>query len=316
MDTTKVYLGIDIGGTNSKIAIVNPLGEYFDLSRYSYGDSKPTIKTFLENLFVVVDMLVDKNRARLAGIGIACPGLQMENGHGTLTSVNMPLLKGVDLKAHFEKRYQLPVSVINDLVAHSMAESHFGLGRGIERFLTVSLGTGIGHAFIYRGKPQYVMNGISGDSGRMVIDPVSEIQDSSGVFGSAEALCGVNAIELLAKEYYPDGPILSAREVISKARDENDPMAVKIMSVISRRLALLLINLSSIYFPETISVSGGQTEAGPFFIEECQKEFDRRASGFFNEMAKACGRKKGIKIRKSSTGGLSGLIGSIVSYLE
>ena len=89
-----------------------------------------------------------------------------------------------------------------NLVAHSLAEASFGLGKGVERFLSVSLGTGIGHTFIYKGKPQLTFNGTSGDSGRMILDPNSTIADSSGVYGSAEALCGVRAIEILAENNY------------------------------------------------------------------------------------------------------------------
>ena len=316
MSSGKVYVGIDIGGTNTKIALVDSNGGYTCLNRIFYGESGLSLDLFLQKVTVEVAQLAAANEGNLSGIGISSPGLQMENGHGTLNSVNMPILNEFDLKNFFEDRFHLPAVVNNDLVAHSLAESRFGLGKGVDRFLSVSMGTGIGHTFIYKGKPQLIMNGISGDSGRMIIDPVSTIVDSSGVYGSAEALCGVRAIELLAKEHYTGEKHYSAQEVISKAHDENEVTAIKIMTVISHRLALLLINLSTIYFPEVISITGGQTEAGPFFIEECQKEFDRRVSVFFDDIARSRGQEHGICIHKSRTGGLTGLIGSIVPFLD
>src|SRR5690606_30386711 len=144
----------------------------------------------------------------------------------------------------------------------------FGAGKNVSNFMSVSMGTGIGHTFIKDGKPVVVANGISGDSGRMILDPDSTLVDSSGIRGTAEALCGVNAIETLAKQTYLNNRNYPASVIISLAKGGKDPLARKIMITISHRLALYLFNLSVIYFPEVISITGGQTEAGDFFIEE------------------------------------------------
>jgi len=310
------YVGIDIGGTNTKIALVDSLGKYSSLRRVYYGDRELSLESFLEHVVAVVEDLINSKRESIAGIGISSPGLQMENGHGTLISVNMPILNRFDLKQYFEAQFKLSVSVANDLVAHSLTESFFGLGKGVERFLSVSLGTGIGHTFIYKGEPQLSFCGTSGDSGRMILDSNSAIIDPSGVSGSAEALCGVRAIEILAEKYYPGKQKFSAQEMITKAREEKDAVAISIMTEISHRLALLLVDLSAIYFPEVISITGGQTEAGSFFVEECQKEFDRRAASFFNEIGASCGKEQKIRIQKSESGGLAGLVGSIIPFLK
>jgi glucokinase len=312
----KSFIGIDIGGTNTKIALVDQRGELSSLCKVFYQDFVLTLNSFLDRLTKVINDLVDTAPKRPSGIGISCPGLQMENGHGTLYSINMPILNKFDLKEFIEREYQLPVVVSNDLIAHGLAESSFGMGRGVERFLSVSLGTGIGHAFFFKGKPQISLNGISGDSGRMIIDPNSVLTDSSGLSGSAEALCGVNAIEVLGEEYYQGERKFTAQEIITRARDQHDPAAVEIMSIISRRVALLLIDLSTIYFPEVISVTGGQMEAGEFFIDECQIEFDRRGSIYFTQAMGFLEKKPGIRIHAAIAGGLAGLIGSIVPLLD
>jgi glucokinase len=310
------FIGIDIGGTNTKVALVDQTGEISSLRKVFYRDFTLTLDSYLDRLQKGISDLVETGPALPSGIGISCPGLQMENGHGTLYSINMPMLNKFDLKEFFERKYQLPAVVSNDLIAHGLAESSFGVGLGVERFLSVSLGTGIGHAFFVQGKPQISLNGISGDSGRMIIDPTSDLTDSSGVSGSAEALCGVNAIEILGTEYYQEKGKLTAQEIITRAREQHDPPAVEIMSMISRRLALLLIDLSTIYFPEVISVTGGQTEAGEFFIEACQKEFDRRGSTYFTAAMGLLEKKPGIRIQAAKAGGLAGLIGSIVPLLD
>jgi glucokinase len=295
---------------------VDQAGEITLLNRIYYKDFDLTIENLLDHILREIQEVISSANLPIYGMGISSPGLQMESGHGTLISVNMPTLNGVDLYDYFKNRFKFPIVVTNDLVAQSLSESYFGVGKGVERFLSVSLGTGIGHTFILNGKPQLTINGVSGDSGRIILDPNSETKDSSGVFGSAEALCGVKAIEILATRYFLAENINSALKIISKARESKNPEAIEIMSIISRRLALLLINLSAIYFPEVISISGGQTEAGQFFIDECQKEFDKRGSIFFNAINNSLGREQNIKIKKSDAGGLAALCGSIVPLLH
>lgn len=310
----KKYLGIDIGGTNSKIALITENGEIISLSRVYYDDFELTIDNLLKKIIEVADPILSIAENEVGGIGISQPGLQMDNHHGSLYSVNMPILNKFDMKSYFFRKYQLPVSVINDLISHSLAEARFGTGRGVKRFLNVSLGTGIGHAFINSGEPQYMYAGISGESGRMIIDPDAESFDVVGIRGSSEALCGVKAIEQLAVQMNQEP--LSAQEVISRAREVNDPCCVEIMKIIARRLAVLLINLVVIYFPDKVALAGGQTEAGDFFINECQKEFDRRTLNFFTDLAVSIsGEERQIQIVKAQAGGLAGLKGSIIPLL-
>lgn len=316
MNPQKFYIGIDIGGTNTKIAMISQSGEITNIRRLLNKEIKLTTDNFLNLIFQEIQDIRKKAAYPFIGIGISSPGLQMKDGRGTLFSINMPLLNNVDLQGYFETRTGLPVVVRNDLVAHSLAESFFGAGRGVERFLSVSLGTGIGHTFILNGIPQLSLGGVSGESGRMILDKLSSDRDSMGVYGTAEAMCGVKAIETLTKQKYDNGQEHSANDVILAANVDKDPIAIEIMSEIARRLGLLLVNLSSIYFPQVISITGGQTEAGSFFLDECRNEFDRLSQGFFSEFLNKSGSNKKIQILKSETGGLTGLLGSIVPLIE
>jgi len=316
MDHEKYYVGVDIGGTNTKIALISQKGEINNLRRLLNKDIELTIDNFLNLVLMEIKEIINAAENPVMGIGISTPGLQMKNGRGTLTSINMPILNNVDQQSYFETHTNLPLVVHNDLVAHSLAESYFGAGRGIGRFLSVSLGTGIGHTFILNGVPQLSLGGVSGESGRMVLDIYSTDQDSIGVIGTAEAVCGVRAIETLAKEKYPINKTYSAHDVISAAKTSADPIAIEIMNEIARRLAHLLVNLSSIYFPQVISLTGGQTEAGNYFLDRCRLEYSKLSQNFFDEFLALSGEKAGVKIVKSETGGLTGLIGSIVPFLE
>jgi len=316
MENKQYFIGVDIGGTNIKIAVIDNEGNHFCLIRFFNRGIELTKEKYFNFLLNKIIKIQKKGKRTISGIGISLPGLQMTDGSGTLYSVNLPLLNGFNIKKFFFENVHLPISVTNDLVSHSLGEYQFGSGKGVERFLSVSLGTGIGHTFIVNGKPLIIINGISGDSGRMILDPVSNLCDSGGVIGSAEALCGVKAIEYLVEEKKLKHKFYYTSDVIAAARERNDPEAREILSIISRRVAQLLVNLASIFSPELISLTGGQVEAGDFFIIECQKEFNRLSSNFFNHYFQAIGKEKSVQIVKAKAGGLAGLLGSIVPLLQ
>lgn len=310
----RTFVGIDIGGTNTKIALINDQGEISHLQRLKMADIEPTLDSYIQHVSVLINKLFQHANA-VEGIGICSPGMQMDDSSGVLYSVNMPILEQFDLRGYFSNIFHVPVTTCNDLISHGLAEYQFGSGKGISRFLSVSLGTGIGHAFIVDGKPVITLKGISGDSGRMILDVRSQICDSSQIYGSAEALCGVHAIELLAKEKLGANCCLTAYDIIKAAR-EDDQAAVAIMSVIAQRVAHLLMNLSSIYFPHLISITGGQTEAGESFLIKCDEEFRRISQNFFKKYFTVTGLQGDIQIVKSEAGGLAGLIGSVVPLIQ
>lgn len=316
MKELRNWVGMDIGGTGIKIALVNELGEISQLQKIPTKEIDHSVRGFLSILKDKVLEIIALSPTPVCGIGISQPGFQMDDQSGTLYSVNIPLINGVNTKGFFEETTRLGTIVTNDLVAHGLAEYRFGAGTNVSNFLSVSMGTGIGHTFIKDGKPVVAANGISGDSGRMILGPDSNLVDSSGIHGTAEALCGVKAIETLAKQTYSENQNFLAHEIISLAKGGKDHLARMIMITISHRLALYLFNLSVIYFPDVISITGGQTEAGEFFIEECRREFERLGGDFLTNCYRSMGRVNKIKIVKSDSGGLTGLQGSIVPFLE
>jgi len=313
---TKYFIGVDVGGTNTKIALLDNKGNHYYLNRLFNHEIELTEEKYLG---LLMDKIIEiRNLANqiISGVGVSLPGLQKNDGSGTLFSINLPFLNGVDIKKYFFDKLKLPISVINDLVAHSLGEYQFGSGKKGGRLLYLSLGTGIGHTFVENGKPLIIINGTSGDSGRMILDVNSPLRDASGVYGSAEALCGVKAIENLIEEKYLKMKFCYSSEVIEAAKKQKDKDAIEILLIISRRVAQLLVNLASIFFPDVIALTGGQVEAGEFFIDECKSEFFKLSSHYFDQYFQILGEKRNIQIVKAETGGLAGLLGSIVPFLR
>jgi glucokinase len=311
----KFAIGVDIGGTYTKVGVVNTTGEISDYKKFKTIDNENIRENFLKKLFSEIATIISNTDHKITGIGVSMLGLQMENGSGTYCSANIPEFNMFDIKKPLADKFDLPVVVTNDLMAHSIAEYHFGTNNKCDRFLNVAVGTGIGAAMILKGKPLLLFGGTTGDCGRIILDPDSKIKCSGKVFGSAEALCGVRGIEILARKYYPYNNNYTASEIIHRAREGKDKTAIKIMEEIGKYVGLLLADLSFIFFPQIICVSGGTIEAGEKFIEACRKQF-KHLAGDFHNMLNISGKKRKIKIKKAKLGNKAGIIGGAFTVLE
>lgn len=311
----KVAIGIDIGGTYTKIALVNTKGEISGYTKFKTLDDNNDRADFLDKLFIKISSTISNTESNVIGIGVSMLGLQMEDGSGTYHSANVPKFNRFNIRRPLHDRFNLPVTVTNDLTSHSLAEYYYGSGNRCERFLNVAMGTGIGATMILKGEPVLLFGGTTGDCGRVILDPSSKIKCGGNVFGSAEALCGTKGIELLAKSYYPPGKEFVSYDIIASAREGKDEIAVKVMQKIGEYMGLLLANLSFIFFPQIIAISGGTTEAGPPFIETCKDHFNNLA-GDFHRMLKVSIREEGIEIREGKLGNKAGVIGGAVPILK
>lgn len=276
--TAKQALGIDIGGTHTKMGLVDQSGQvqaFRKMSTDAHGDEPDR---FLQRLYQNIDTILAEADSAITGIGLSMHGELDSERRGTVLGLNTPALIGVDMRGKLNERYRLPVIINNDLMAHTLGEYYFGTGRGVERFMCVAIGTGLGAAVVVDGKPLLIDGGNSGNTGLVILDPEGP-PDSNGIRGSAEALCGVAGIERLAQQHY--GRSVTAHEVIAAAAQGDDPIARSIMIQIGHYLGQTLATLSVIFYPHRIALTGGTTAAGPVLLDACHERFDLLAGDFF-----------------------------------
>lgn len=275
-------LGIDIGGTHTKMGLVNSSGEirsYRIMDTDAQGnDPNP----FLQRLYAQLDELLETSSEPVDGIGVSMHGELDETMHGTVLGLNTPSLIGVDMRSKLMERYRCRVLIYNDLMAHTLGEYYFGSGKGVKRFMCLAVGTGLGAGVIVDGKPLLIDGGNSGNTGLIVLDPNARI-GTNGIRGSAEELCGVSGIEFLARERY--GRKVSAYEVITAAREKQDNIAIAIMQQIGYYLGHTLASLSVIFYPHRIALTGGTTAAGDILLSACRERFEELVGGFFDRIA-------------------------------
>ena len=307
-------LGIDIGGTNTKMGLVTPDGTIRSSGKIPTDAKGDDPEPFFSRLYPAVDGLVAAAGANLIGIGISSHGEVDRERRRPIIAGNTPALRGVDLRGRIEERYGLRVVMNNDLTAHALGEYFYGCGKGIERFMCLAIGTGLGAALIVGGKPLIIDGGNSGNTGLIILDPDAP-RDGSGIRGSAEGLCGVAGIERLASARY--GHRVTAYEVITAARSGSDPVAVAIMAQIGAWLGQTLASLSVIFYPHRIALSGGTASAGAVLLDACRARFDDLVGAFFRDLAANTGGNfKDVEIVLAEGGSETGVLGATVEVFQ
>ena len=307
-------LGFDIGGTNTKIGLVSASGAISHFRRFPTDARGDSPDLFLQRLTATIREVLGQADGAVIGIGISVHGYADEARTGPILCFNTPALHGVNLKRIVEDGFGLPVIVNNDLTAHALAEYTYGSGRGTRRFLCLAIGTGLGAGVIINGEPLRYVGGCAGDTGHIILEPGGP-PCPTGCRGCAEALCGVQGIERLARKRY--GHEVTAREVIAAARAGDDPEATALMRQIGGYLGQLLASLSAIYLPDRIALTGGTAEAGPVLLDAVKERFEGLVGAYHRNFAQIGGDYyRGVEIVLGQMRGETGVVGAVVELLQ
>jgi glucokinase len=302
-------LGIDVGGTSTKVGLVDAAGQVSAFERIPTDVGTEPPDPFLARLNDCVRRVLAGAPAGVVGIGLSVHGWTDDARRGPILCVNTPSLHGVDMKGLLGKTFGLPVVVNNDLTAHVLAEYAYGVGAGARRFLCLALGTGLGAGVVVGGEPLRYVGGCAGDTGHVILEPGGPAC-STGCLGCAEALCGVDGIERLAREVY--GKSVSAHDVIAGARGGGDPKARRVMEQIGRWVGQLLASLSVIYLPDRMALTGGTAEAGPVLLEAARARWDELVGEFHRTYVRMGDYYEGTEIVLGRTRGETGVVGAVV----
>lgn len=305
MNASLATIGIDIGGTNTRLALVDESGEIWSRRRFvTPGD----LNGFLRQVSEGISLL--KDEAATAGSSVACVGIGMpgliSRGGVVLSSVNLPHCEGIDLVSRISGMTGLPVAVGNDANVAACGEHRFGAGRPFRSFLMITVGTGIGGGLILDGRLWEGSQGFAGEFGHITVDPLG-LPCACGNRGCVEQYASATAmVESAAKRGLFTGNDLDAGS-LAQAAVAGDPHAREIFSVAGRALgvaAAAVVNLLNI---EAIVVGGGVAASFPLFSGAMEDEMRSRA--FRPAVAH-------VSIVKGDLGDDAGLLGAAALALQ
>jgi len=271
-------IGIDLGGTNLKLALID--GE----NRIAARLTVPTGGA--EGHDAVIERMIDGVKALraenaaidVAGIGIGVPGeVDMKSG----ITGDLPNLPGrwrnVPVGPAIAAATRLPVRMINDAKAFALAEYRLGAAAGVDTAICVTAGTGIGGAIIARGQILYGLGALAGEIGHLILQPDGP-RCTCGNLGCAETLATGPAIVGEAVRRVVQGFTTSldsmsegdldaiTPELVARAADEGDLVAMDVIDRAGRWLGLALAGAIALLAPEVVVIGGGVAPAeGRYF---------------------------------------------------
>jgi glucokinase len=166
---------------------------------------------------------------------------------------------------------EVPVAIENDANAAALGEAWLGAGRGMQHFLMLTLGTGVGGGIIVAGKILHGAYGYAGEPGHTVVDPNGP-RCGCGSQGCLEQFTSGTAIARLAKPYYGQ---TTAYEVALAAR-RGEPQALEVYHQVGRYLGIACASLANLLNPQGLVLGGAVANAFDLFIEAMQTTMRQR----------------------------------------
>jgi glucokinase len=275
----KYTIGIDIGGTNTEIGLVDENGHvvaYKNLSTRAY----PVFDMFVDTLSDEIKTIINANKDKeCLGIGIGAPNANYYNGM-IQEAVNLLWRGDLPLKKEVEKRTGLSTYVTNDANAAAIGEKLFGAAQGMRDFAVITLGTGVGSGIVVNDEMVYGHDGFAGELGHIIIEENGRLCNC-GRYGCLETYASVTGLVNTARqmaENYTGNSTLKAvgkenitGKMIGDAARDGDELAIEIFDYTARKLGIGLANLVAITRPEAIILYGGMVKANEVLLVPTEK---------------------------------------------
>jgi glucokinase len=262
------YLGIDVGGTNSKLAVLETGGDRPDPPGDHPGGppeaprllATATLPTGAGDPGEVIERLaaagarLAAGHGPLAGAGVGVPGLFDEASGRIVFLPNLPAAwTGQEVGRPLAERLGVPTALINDARSFTLAESRMGAAAGCSTVVCLTLGTGVGGGVVVDGRLRFGPHGRAGELGHQVIQADGP-PCGCGNRGCVEAFVAGAALCRLGGRDTP--------EAVFRAAAAGDQRAAAAVQAVVGRLAVGIANLVTVLWPERVVVGGGVAAAG------------------------------------------------------
>jgi glucokinase-like ROK family protein len=304
----------DIGATSIDVALADLSGTILTHAAEpaEIGDGPDLILSRVEELFADCRAHVDPLPGELWGIGIGVPGpVEFESGR-PVTPPIMPGWNGYPVRERFA-HHGIPVWVDNDANVMALGELAAGLGRGVDNFVYVKIGTGIGAGVIVRGKLHRGTQGCAGDIGHIQV-PVAgrDVVCRCGNIDCLEALAGGAALQRDAEAAAQEGrsPFLRAvletngsldASDVGRAAAHGDVASLELFASAGRYVGGVVAGIVNFFNPSLIVIGGGGARAGDHLLASIRETVYRRSLPLAT---------RNLVVHRSQLGGQEGVIGA------
>ncbi len=291
----ELSVGIDIGGTNTKIGLVDkdgnfraenniPTAKYLEIEDFI----EALTQTIRESLNSVTDSYV------LKGIGIGAPNGNYYSGSIEFAP-NLNWKGKIPLAEMLNKNFHVPILLTNDANAAAMGEMIYGAAKKVKNFIMITLGTGLGSGIVVDGKLVYGHDGFAGEVGHTIYDPngrecgcgrkgcLETYASATGIRKTALELIRNSEQESILREL-PEDEISS--KAIHDAAVKGDKLALECFDYTARILGLKLADSIAYTSPEAIFLFGGLALSGDYILKPTKKYMEENLLKIFKNKVK------------------------------
>lgn len=286
---SQAVIGVDIGGTNIKIALVEPRQQQLLESVQFKTRARRGPEAIVANLAKSINELrrqVEKSGYSLAGVGVGCAGLIALASGVVVTSPNLPGWENFPLGKMLREELKIPLVIENDVNCICYGEYLLGAGRDLGDFLCIAPGTGVGGGLLIAGEiwPGYGYS--AGEVGHMTIQPDGE-KCFCGNSGCLETLASASWLVWRAEKRLGEGAESSLRrdlerpegldaECIYREAMAGDNLARELFHLAGTSLAIAIANVVHLLGIRNVLIAGGLANGWDAFIGPLRKELENR----------------------------------------
>lgn len=306
----KVAIGIDIGGTNTAIGVVDtegvvlyerkpqmPTPQKMENPGMTKSKSDELLSKFIDNLTSEIKKAISTVKQinadiEVVGIGIGAPDANYYSGN-IEHAPNLPFVGVIPFTSLLAKNFPEVkyVKLTNDANAAALGELIYGGGKGLKNFVMITLGTGLGSGIIVNGDLVYGHDGFAGEVGHITIVPHGRVCGCGGR-GHLEAYCSATGIkrtvyELLTEYYDSSSPLANipmnemTAKIVFEAAEKGDFIAKEVFKVTSELLGRGLADTVHHLSPEAFFLFGGAAAAGDYIFKGTKESMERHLMPIF-----------------------------------
>ena len=311
----QVAIGIDIGGTNTAIGVVDlegnilyekkpqlPTPQKRENPNMTVAVSDELIEKYIASLTVEIKKAIETIKQinpeiEVAGIGIGAPNANYYSG--TIeNAANLPFVGVINFTELIHKNFPgiKHVKLTNDANAAALGEMIYGGAKGMKNFVMITLGTGLGSGIITNGDLVYGADGFAGEVGHTTLVPEGRLCGCGG-YGHLEAYCSATGIkrtvfELLAQNNATESQLAKVpysemtAKIVYDAAQNGDPIAKEVFKKTGELLGRSLADTVHYLSPEAIFLFGGAAAAGDYIFKPTKESMEKHLLPTFRNKVK------------------------------
>lgn len=297
---SKFIVGVDVGGTNVKLGLVNAKGNIVDRSSLNTKSFISNKNKLIAALLQSIDTLILQNNLKnkdITGIGFGLPGLiDFEKGN-VIFLPNIPGWKNVSLKKIIEKETKVRTFIDNDVNVITLGEWIFGAGKGYSNLVCMTLGTGVGGGLIFDNKLYRGEGFVAGEVGHIPINENGPVCNCGGR-GCFEVYVGnerlLSKARLIFNNHHIDLPD------IFKMANQGNRRAIQFWDEVGMHIGNALVGVVNLLNPPLVVIGGGVSNNFKFFEKSMMHIIKTRAMKVQAQM---------VKVVRAQLGDDAGILG-------